>query len=286
MLITLGIGARRLESSDGGRNWTEGTRPIPPPNRPVLRGVRDGLRLPAPAGWSLSHVFIGAGGVGFAAGSEPTGAARGRTSNARFWRTRDAGATWEAMNPDIGFWDRLRAWPSWPPESVDAVAVLAGGLFAFAWEDPWIYDNPHTHIAISTDGGSRWRCRRLPVATTGLAQGPGPLRVFGGPRIVQWSGSRLIRGDSTRFEWQLPPGYWSSPVPLRSVQFTSETDGYALVVSWPRDHHQRPAEELPPPLVGLASTRDGGRIWRMVNMWEGPRSVDLNRRHELALDVH
>ena len=59
----------------------------------------------------------------------------------------------------------------------------------------------------------------------------------------------------------------------------------ALVVSWPRDDPPRTPEELPPPLVGLARSEDGGRLWKVVSTWEGPRSTDLNRRHEITLDV-
>jgi len=70
------------------------------------------------------------------------------------------------------------------------------------------------------------------------------------------------------------------------VQFTSETEGLCLVVSWPRDEKPpRPEEEMPPPLIGLARTGDGGYSWKVISTWEGPRNNDLNRRHQLALKI-
>ena len=285
MHITVGIGARLLESGDGGLSWTEGVRVIPPPTEPRIHGAREGLGLPAPAGCDMSDVHIGVDGIGLAAGCEPVANGGGRSSIARFWLTRDGGASWQAIQPDIGFLGRLRAWPSWPPEEVDSVEVLAGGLMAFAWEDPWLHEGPKSHIALSADGGDRWRYVRLRIGYNALACGPGPLRILGGGRITEWSGARSFRRESIRLEWDLPPGYWNDPVPLRFVRFTSEADGLALVVSWPRDDPPRTPEELPPPLVGLARSHDGGRRWKVVSTWEGPRSTDLNRRHEITLVV-
>jgi hypothetical protein len=285
VLIAVGIGARLLESADGGRSWTEGARAVPPPTEPRLHGARDGIRPPAPAGWDMSHVHIGADGIGLAAGCESVRGDEWRSSTARFWRTGDGGVTWQAIEPDIGFWGRLRAWPSWPPEEVDSVAVLAGGVVAFAWEDPWLYEGPHCHIVLSADVGARWRYVRLPDGCNALACGPGPLRVFGSGRIEVRSGSGAFRREAVQLDWNLPPGYSEGNLPPRSVQFTSESEGLGLVVSWPREKPPRPPEELPPPLVGLARTEDGGRLWRVVSTWEGPRFTDLNRRHQLTLDL-
>ena len=285
MRITVGIGARLLESADGGGSWTESARAVPRPTEPRLRGVCDGVRPPAPAGWELGHVHIGSDGFGLAAGCEPIPGGSSRDSTARFWRTGDGGATWQAIEPDIGRWGRLRAGASWPPGQVDSIAVLAGGLLAFAWDDPWLFDGPHCHIVLSADAGARWRYARLPDGCNELACGPGPLRVFSGGRVVTRTGSGSLRRETIGLDWNRPPGYRPGPLPVRLVQFTSESKGFALVVSWPRDEPPKTPEQLPPPLVGLAHTRDGGRRWNVVTTWEGPRSTDLNRRHELALDV-
>jgi hypothetical protein len=284
--ITVGIGARLFESTDGGRNWTSGARVVPLESEPRTRGLAAGLDLPLVTGWTTSDVHIGPEGVGLAVGTEPVRGERGeRSSNARFLRTIDAGVTWHAIQPDIGRWGRMRAWPSWPPEAVDSIAVLAGGVMAFAWEDPWLYEGPHCHIALSGDGGARWRYARLPDGCNALACGPGPLRVFSGGRVAVRSDLGSFRRETSRLDWNRPPGYGDHPLPVRLPQFTSEAEGLAIVVSWPREEPPRTREELPPPVVGLARSGDGGRRWRVVSTWEGPRFTDLNRRHQLALEV-
>jgi len=42
---------------------------------------------------------------------------------------------------------------------------------------------------------------------------------------------------------------------------------------------------MPPPLIGLARTGDCGYSWKVISTWEGPRNNDLNRRHQLSLEV-
>jgi hypothetical protein len=42
---------------------------------------------------------------------------------------------------------------------------------------------------------------------------------------------------------------------------------------------------MPPPLIGLALTGDGGHSWKVIGSWQGPRDIDLNCRHQLALEV-
>lgn len=288
--ITVGIGARLFESTDDGRNWTSGARVVPPGSEPRTRGLAAGLEPPRVTGWTMSDVHIGPEGVGLAAGTEPVrGETPGeRTSIARFLRTIDAGATWQAIQPEIGRWERMRAWPSWPPEAIDSIAVLAGEVMAFAWEDPWLYDGPHCHLALSVDGGVGWRYRRMPDGCAELASGPGALRVFGGRRgLVVRSDSGSFRHETSRLEdWSRPSGYRGGQIPLRFVQFTSETEGTSLVVSWHKEEEPpRPREEMPPPLIGLAITGDGGHSWKVISSWEGPRDVDLNSRHQLALEV-
>ncbi|MGH9867939.1 MAG: hypothetical protein ACREAA_07240 [Candidatus Polarisedimenticolia bacterium] len=285
MHIVVGIGARLLESADDGRSWSERARVVPPPTEPRLLGTRN-ANLPVPTGWTLTHVHIGANGIGLAAGHEPARGPGGRSSSARFLGTRDGGARWQPIQPDIGLWGRLRAGASWPPEGVDSVIVQADGLVAFAWEDPWLFDGPKCHAALSTDAGSHWRYVRLRDGCSWLVCGPGPLRISGAGRMAVRSGSGSFRLETLHVDWKLPPGYWQLPLPVRLMHFTSETEGLALVVSWPRDDSLRPGEDVPPPLVGLARSQDGGRHWKVVNTWEGPRSVDLNRRHELTLDVN
>lgn len=282
MRIIVGIGPRLLESADDGRTWTEGTRVVPPPTAPRVIGARAGLAPPAPTGWTISDIHVGADGLGFAAGSEPSHGKGQRDSTARFLRTRDAGDTWERIDPDIGFWGRFRAGASWPPEEVDSIAVRSGGLLAFTWEDPWLYEGPHCHIALSADAGSSWRYARLPDGCTWLVLEPGALRVSGGG-VARWSGSKFQR-ESFQLDWMLPPGYWDAPVPVRLVRFTSEMDGLGLTVSWIRDAARQP-DSHQPPLVGLARTRDGGRLWTVQNTWEGPLATDLNERYQVDLDV-
>jgi hypothetical protein len=282
--IIVGIGPRLLESVDGGRTWTGAARTVPAPTEPSLRGVRDDLTLRVPTGWTLDYVHIGAEGIGIAAGREPVLGDRSRDSTAKYWLTRDGGVSWQAVQPDIGIWGRLRAGFSWPPEYIDSVVVLAGGLVALVWEDPWIFEGPHNHIVLSADEGASWRYARLRDGYW-PACGPEPLRIFGAGRVAVRSESGSFRREIVRLDWKLPPGYWDDPVPLRFPQFTSEAEGFALVVSWPRDVPLRSPEELGPPLVGLARCQDGGRLWKVVSTWEGPRSTDLNRRHEITLDV-
>ena len=285
MRIAVGIATRLLESADDGRSWSERARAVPPPAEPILHGTRN-ANLPMPAGWTLTHVHLGAGGIGFAAACEPVRGAPGRSSNARFLGTRDGGATWQPIQPDIGLWGRLRARASWPPEEVDSVIVMPDGLVAFAWEDPWLYDGPHCHLVLSTEAGSRWRYTRLPDGCSWLVCGPGPLRVSGAGRMAVRSNAGSFRRETLHVDWKLPPDYWQLPLPVRLMRFTSETEAFALVVSWPRDETRRPGKDVPPPLIGVARSVDGGLQWKVVHTWEGPESIDLNSRHVLTLDVH
>lgn len=288
MLISVGIRERLLESADDGRSWTEGVRIVPPPTDPQVRGAHEGLRPAVPNGCLLTHVQIGPGGNGLAAASETARGDLGHRSTAKLWLTRDGGASWQSIQPpDIGFWGRLRAGSGWPPEEIDSVTVLAGGVLAFAWEDPWLHENSHCHLLLSADGGVAWRYSRLPDGCVNLAWGPGPLRVFGLGQVAVWSGSGSFRREPTRLDWGVPPGYFGSGgiYPRPFAQFRSETEGLALVVRWPKDDPPRRPEELPPPLVGLARTRDGGRLWKIEQIWEGPRAADLNRRHVFTLDL-
>lgn len=250
-----------------------------------MHGARNTASLPAATGSAISHVCFGADGIGLAVGSEPVSGKDRRDSIARFWLTRDGGLTWQSIQPNIGFWGRLRAGASWPPEEVESVTVLTDGRVAFAWEDPWLHEGPHCHIVLSADEGARWRYARLPDGCNWLASGPGPLRIFGAGRMASRSDSKSFRSGTYGLLWNLPPGYWENDLPPRFPQFTSEAEGFALAASWPRDDPPRRPEELPPPLVGLLRSQDGGRVWKAVSTWEGPRSTDLNRRHELVLNV-
>src|SRR5262245_33755938 len=99
MRITVGIEARLLESADDGRTWIERTRVVPPPTNPTVRGGRDGMRLPALAGWRMTDVHIGPDGVGLGAGREPVRGDNRRDWIARFWLTWDGGATWQPVHP-------------------------------------------------------------------------------------------------------------------------------------------------------------------------------------------
>jgi hypothetical protein len=179
------------------------------------------------------------------------------------------------------------AWPSWPPEAVHSIAVLTGGVMAFAWEDPWLFEGPHCHIALSDDGGTRWRYARLPDGCCELVCGPGPVRIFGGAGVFAVrSGSTSFGRETSRLDWNRPPGYRDHPLPIRLPRFTSEAEGFAIVVTWPQEEPPpRPREELPPPLVALVRSENGGLRWRVVSTWEGPRSDDFNRRHQVALEV-
>jgi hypothetical protein len=286
LFITVGIGSRLLTSDDEGRSWNEGSRTLPPRTDPKIYGLRDPLKIQIPPGWSLTEAHVAADGIGLAAGFEPVPRDEsGCDSIARFWRTRDGGATWQSIHPTIGFWSRLRAFGGWPPQEVDSIAVQPGGLMAFAWEDPWLHDGPNNHIVFSTDGGDRWRYGRLDHWLTELARGPGPLRVLGAKSAVRFGGA--LRGEKSELDWSRPATHWREGIPLRSARFISDTDAYAIVVSFPRDENPpRPREQMPPPLVGLAQSRDGGRRWTMVKTWEGPRNIDINERHVITLDVN
>lgn len=283
MRITVGIGPRLLESGDGGRSWSEGTRVVPPRSEPAIRGPRERLILPALTAGEWSAVHIAPDGFGFAAGWEPV-VSEDRKSIARFRLTNDGGASWQIVQPAIGFWGRLRAWGGWPPEQIDSVAVLVGGVLAFAWEDPWLFDGPNCHLVYSSDRGAHWRYMRLPDNCNWLPCGLGPLRVFSDGRLVEWS-EATRRCESIELDWKRPPDHRQAALPLRSAQFLSDTEGYALVVSWPRDDSAPTLEQLSPPLVGLARTQDGGRRWSVVQSWEGPRKIDLNVRHVVTLEL-
>ena len=284
--ITIGIGSRQLTSDDEGRSWKEGSRTLPPGTDPRVYGTRDWLGIPVPPGWSLKEVHVAADGLGLAAGREPVERDEsGGDSIARFWRTRDAGASWQPIRPTIGFWSRVRAFGGWPPQDVDSIAVQPGGLMAFAWEDPWLHDGANNHIVLSIDGGDTWRYGRLGHWSTELAKGPGPLRAFGMKSAERFGGA--LRGEKSEIDWARPPTHGNEGLPFRSARFISDTDGFSVVVSFPRDENPpRRREEMPPPLVGLARTRDGGRHWTVVKTWEGPRDIDINERHVITLDVH
>ena len=219
-------------------------------------------------------------GVGLAVGSEPTRTkdAAERKSCARFLRTRDRGRAWEPLRPAPPALGRIRAASGWPPEKVDSVAAPPGGTLAFAWEDPWIFDAHRSHLAVSRDGGDRWRYLRLPDGCAWIASGSGPLRVMGVGAIAILEGptGAIVRAEA-RLDWpELPAGYSGRPSILHEAH--SEHEGLALSVDW----HER---GLLPPIVGLARTVDDGRQWRVTRTWEGPVLGDPNERHVLTVEI-
>ena len=281
MRISVGIGGRRLTSEDGGEHWSDGTREVPWRAVPRARGLAGAGVVPSPATWRVEHLAVGPEGVGLAVGSEPAPSQdREQKSLARFLRTRDGGRSWEPLEPALSTLGRIRAGSGWPPEKIDCVAARPDGLLAFAWEDPWLYDAPHSHLAVSPDGGERWRYLRLPDGCAWIASGSGPLRAVGAGAvaIIEGPTGGILRQES-RLEWpDLPAGYRGGPSFPREAHFLSEHEGLALPVHW----HER---GLFPPVVGLARTLDGGRLWRVSRTWEGPVLGDPNERHVLSLEV-
>ncbi len=280
MRISVGIGTRRLTSEDGGERWSEGTREVPWRAVPRVRGLPDKGAVPTPATWRVEHLAVGPEGVGLAVGSEATLSKDERKSPARFLRTRDGGRSWEPLHPALPALGRIRAASAWPPEKVDSVAAPPNGTLAFAWEDPWIYDAPRSHLAVSADGGERWRYLPLPDACVWIASGAGPLRVMGVAVIASLEGPRAaIARQEARLDWpELPAGYDGGPSIPHETHFLSEREGLALFVDW----HER---DLFPPIVGLARTVDAGRQWRVSRTWQGPVIGDPNERHVLTLEV-
>jgi hypothetical protein len=279
MRISVGIGARRLTSGDGGEHWAEATREVPWRAVPRVRGLPDAGVVPTPATWRVEHLAVGPAGVGLAVGSERT-ESKDAKELARFLRTRDGGRSWEPLQPALSALERIRAASGWPPEKVDSVAARPDGVLAFAWEDPWIFDDPHSHLMVSPDGGDRWRYLRLPDACMWIASGAGPLRVMGVAliAILARPEGAIVRQES-RLDWPgLPAGYDGGPSFLHEAHFLSEREGLALSVDW----HER---GLFPPIVGLARTVDGGRLWRISRTWQGPTFGDPNERHVLTLEV-
>lgn len=258
--IVVGIATREWTTVDAGQTWSEGPRAA------------------APGGERFDEIALGTDGVGLACTTEATDDPD-RPRNARLFLTRDGGRTWARVDPRLPMIGRLRAGAGWPPEAIESLAVQPGGLLAFAWEDPWLFDGARTHLVASDDGGASWRWAKLAPGCYRLARSQdGVLRAFGfGIFCRSDDAGRSVREERFSIDWPGLPAHPDRALGLlRDVHVTTPVDAVALTVCVDAD--------LPRPRIGLAASEDGGKSWRVVREWDAPAG-DVHAGGNLSLQI-
>jgi photosystem II stability/assembly factor-like uncharacterized protein len=272
-VIRIGLGLRELTSEDGGATWSTAPRAEPAEGTPWLRGAPRSLPV-VDAGWVLDGVFVGESGIGLAAAHEPRPSIPGKRGGvAQLFRSEDHGQRWSRIEPRLSPLGRAKARYSWPPEKIQELAVQPDGVMAFAWTDPWLFDDADSHVVVSRDAGRTWRYTRVPGMCAELAVSrDAVVRIVGAGEI--WS-----RGPGARehLRWTWASGDdagFGAPGLLRRVCFLSAQQAMGLVVAFPQER------------VGLARTRDGGRTWGVEASWDGvEHRRHINERGVLGLEV-
>ncbi len=274
--IIVGIGQHQYCSEDGGRTWSIGLREVPRKATPVLTGKVDIIRLPSRPGESYwDFVTLLPCGFGVAVDHEKID----RETLANVFVTADAGLHWEKREakPHLPLLRR----PSWPVERFASLAVPSPEVIALAWEDPWLFEWPESHVICSWDQGKSWKYCHLGQSIAWLAVDfEGRLLSLGDSYYVQ-SRDDGRTWEKSPFELEWSEDYDGRRVALlREVTFTATAIGYALVVHWPTDSIPETS-----PNVGLVTTADNGMRWRHVQVFQGPNIGDVNERHILSLRV-
>src|SRR5262245_55829334 len=137
----VGIGQYEYKSEDGGLIWSRHLREVPGRRTPVVHGNVDINRLPAhPQKSYWDFVTLLPCGFGVAVDHQRLDS----TAVANVFVTTDAGQHWDKRDARSRL--PLLRRPSCPVEQFAALAVSSPGVIALAWEDPWLFDAPRSHL--------------------------------------------------------------------------------------------------------------------------------------------
>jgi hypothetical protein len=279
--LTIAIGQFEHRSEDNGHSWTRTIREVPPKVSPRAFGGFEPVRLPSVSqGSAWDIVSMMPSGFCVAVGHKNLESDRKSAFVQISW---DNGENWRPVipGPPSKLLPRLglTAAPREAEQIQSLVLVPPAGVL-LAWDDPWLFDCPESHVLFSRDQGGTWDYHCLGQTNPCLGTDDHG-RVF-----ALNDGFFLETADVGQtwrkrgFELAWPSGYDQSRVALlRHVCYLDARIGYALVVHWPHRRGERP------PDVGLVATVDGGARWEHVHVFDGPNIGDINERHMLGLRV-
>ncbi len=277
--LTVSIGQYAYLSRDGGTSWVRSLREVPGRHTPIIRGDLDHSHLPPkPEGVLWDFITVLPCGFGVAV-DHHTGDDRPPAS---LFVTEEGRRAWRQMELRVNSlgWHSTRP-ASWPVGRFASLALPTPGCIALAWDDPWLFDAPQSHVLCSPDGGVSWEYRCLGQSSPYLAHDYSGrlLALNDGYYLESPDGGRTWARRDSVVKW--PAGYHHKKVALlRQVTFPAPNMGYALIVHWRHRSMNEPA-----PDVGLLTTCDNGNSWRHVHLFEGPNAGDVNERHVLGLRV-
>lgn len=276
-MVQLRVGIGQFEHcSEDGITWFRHLRQVPARHTPLVHGDIELRQLPVADNTYWDFVTVLPCGFGVAVGHQTMAGAK-RLAN--LFVTTDRGRHWyerETMR-----WLSLQRNDAAPIERFASLAVYSPSVVAIAWEDPWLFDGPQSHVITSRDAGESWDYHCLGYTNPYLALNfSGRLSALNnGYYLENTDGGTIWAKRDFQIDW--PEGYEQDRVALlREVTFTAPEVAYALVVHWA---HKLPSER--PPNVGLLTTTDGGKRWRHLHVFEGPNIGDINERHVLNLQV-
>ncbi len=158
---------------------------------------------------------------------------------------------------------------TWPPQNISQAYISEDNILCFAWTDPWLFDNPHSHLIYSFSRSEKWNhlefnSKRITIARSPVKE---VVHVFYGKNKTAIATDKVMHDTVDII---------SSPedIFLLQVVFADENNGAAYYLDF-RDHTY---------VVGVITT-DAGRSWKTTFTIPYLGQADINTPGVVVLDV-